>query len=280
MHQIQILKKYGLSVKGERGQHLLIDENIQKKIADFANPEDGQKILEIGPGLGAITELLLKKGADVLAVEQDPQFIAILREELGKIYPNLKIIESDILKFPLSEHFSKRKPVQIVGNIPYYITSEILLYLIENRSMIENACLMVQKEIADRLFAQPGTKSYGRLTLLVRYYADLTRAFEVSRNCFSPKPDVDSTVIGISFRKKMPKTVNENVLFDVIKHGFGQRRKTILNSIGGAFSDKISKAEMEKILNEAGIDHNARAENLLLKDFIRLTELIEKQLKL
>ncbi len=278
MHQIQILKKYGISVKGERGQHLLIDENIQKKIVEFVNPKRGERILEIGPGLGAITELLLERGAHVTAVEQDPQFVVILREELGKNYPDLKIIENDILKFPAGEHFPGKKPVRAVGNIPYYITSEILLYLIGHREIFESACLMVQKEIADRLLAQPGTKSYGRLTLLVRYYADLTRIFEVSRNCFSPRPEVDSTVVLIAFRKKTPKGVNEKVLFDVIKHGFGQRRKTVLNSIGGGFSNQIPKVEMEKIFADAGIAPNARAENLLLKDFIRLAELLEKKL--
>ncbi len=281
MHQIQLLKKYELSVRGIRGQHLLIDENIQRKFAAAVNPKPGETILEIGPGLGAITELLLAAGARVIAVEQDPRFIEILKGELESDYENLTLIHNDILKINLAKFGSGKEKLKIAGNIPYYITSAILLYLIGYRKMIDSAYLTVQREIADRIFAQPATKAYGRLSLLVRFYCDVKRVFEISRNCFSPKPKVDSTVMELVFRGKLPSQVDEAVLFDLIKHGFGKRRKNISNALTDGFSagtgqTKMTKESIKALLAAAGIDEKTRAEELMLKDFIRLAELFPK----
>ena len=271
MHQIQLLKKYELSVRGIRGQHLLIDENIQRKFVESLGPKPTDTIVEIGPGLGAITELLLASGARVIAIEQDPRFVEILKGELAGDYKNLTLIQSDILKVNLSKFASGNQKIKVAGNIPYYITSAILLYLISHQKIIDSVCLTVQREIADRLFAQPATKAYGRLSLLVRYYCDIRRLFEISRNCFSPKPKVDSTAIELVFHPKLPAGVDETLLFDLIKHGFGKRRKNILNAFADGFS--LPKDKLKALLNEAGIPEKTRAEELLLKDFIRLAEL-------
>jgi 16S rRNA (adenine1518-N6/adenine1519-N6)-dimethyltransferase len=272
MHQIQLLKKYGLSVRGARGQHLLIDENIQRKFVSAVNPQPDELILEIGPGLGAITELLLKSGPRVIAVEHDERFVEILKGELGKEFKKFTLIHDDILKFNLKKHVPARSPIKVVGNIPYYITSPILLYLISFRNLISSAYLTVQREIANRFFAQPGTKEYGRLSLLVRLYADASRKFEISRNCFSPKPDVDSTVVELNFRKDLPSNIDEALILDLIKAGFGERRKTILNAITNGFKGRMTKDKAKEIIAAAGLEETVRAENLMLKDFIRLAE--------
>ena len=273
MHQVQLLKKYGLSVRGSRGQHLLIDENIQEKFVSLLRPAKGETIIEIGPGLGAITELLLASGAKVIAIEQDPRFVEILEGELACDYKTLTLVKADILKVDLKKYVRDKSKLKVAGNIPYYITSPILLYLIKHRTAVDSAYLTVQREIADRIFAQPGTKAYGRLSLLVRFYADVRRAFEISRNCFSPKPDVDSTVIELMFHPTLPASVDETVLFDLIKYGFATRRKNILNALSEGFKNQMTKPEMKAILNAAGLRETARAEELLLKDFIRLAEL-------
>lgn len=274
MHQIQLLKKYELSVRGFRGQHLLIDENIQRKFVAAVNPKPGETIVEIGPGLGAITELLLAEGAQVIAIEQDPRFVEILKGELADDYENLSLVHSDILKVNLAKFVSAKKKIKVAGNIPYYITSAILLYLIGCRKIIDSVYLTVQREIADRIFAQPATKAYGRLSLLVRYYCDARRLFEISRNCFSPKPKVDSTAIELVFRQKLPVEIDETLLFDLIKHGFGKRRKNILNAFAEGFS--MPKDKLKTLLSEAGIPEKTRAEELMLKDFIRLAERFPK----
>jgi len=272
VHQIQLLKKYGLSVRGARGQHLLIDENIQRKFVQAVSPQPGELILEIGPGLGAITELLLQSGARVTAVEHDPRFVEILKGELGRDFKTFTLVHDDILKFNLKKHVPARSQIKVVGNIPYYITSPILLYLISFRSLISTAYLTVQREIANRFFAQPGTKEYGRLSLLVRLYADASRKFEISRNCFSPKPDVDSTVVELNFRKSLPSNIDEAVVLDLVKAGFGERRKNILNAITNGFKGRMTKDKAKEIISAAGLEETVRAEELMLKDFIRLAE--------
>jgi 16S rRNA (adenine1518-N6/adenine1519-N6)-dimethyltransferase len=321
MHQIQLLKKYGLSVRGARGQHLLVDENIQRKFVEYVTPKPGETIIEIGPGLGAVTELLLKSGANVIAVEQDSRFVEILETELGREFKNLKLVHKDILKTDLSKFAKKKKSsslralrpplgeargeaisnseiaasampggrlprndakgnalplLKIVGNIPYYITSPILLHLISSRELIDSVYLTVQREIADRFLAQPGTKAYGRLALLVRFYAEARRLFEISRNCFSPKPNVDSTSIELIFHRSLPKSIDETVVFDVIKHAFGKRRKNIVNALSEGFAETLEKKDVKEMVNAAGLSLNVRAEELMLKDFIRLAELLTK----
>lgn len=284
--QIALLKKYGLEIRGFRGQHVLIDPNVQKKIAALAAPRPGEWILEIGPGLGALTGELLVSGASVLAVENDRRFCEILEGELGSDYKGRLWIENtDVLKTTLDQllerarRFTRRrvnsKPpskLKVVSNLPYYITSPVLFWLIGNRARVERAILMMQKEVSDRLLAQPGERDYGRLTLALRYYAEIRRAFEVSRNCFTPKPDVDSSVVVIDFHpaSKFPKGLDENFLFHLIQTAFASRRKTLLNQLGRDSKIGKTRVELSGILQELGLPEKIRGEELLLKDFIAL----------
>lgn len=280
--QVALLKKYDLPVRGISGQHLLIDPNIQRKIIELLDPQPKDWILEIGPGLGALTGGILSTGTNVIAVEKDKRFCDILEGELGGDYKGKFFVENqDVLKTELkkliSRHVSKKKSfpkVKVVSNLPYYITSPILFWLIANRSYVEKTVLMMQKEVGTRLTAQPGNKDYGRLTLALRYYADVHRAFDVSRNCFSPKPTVDSSVLMIDFypQSKLPKGIDENFFFHIVKVAFGARRKTLLNRLTHDEQIEKSREEVVGVLKKLGIPENTRGEDLLLKDFISLAE--------
>lgn len=282
--QISLLKKYGLEVRGVRGQHLLVDPNVQQKIVKLLAPEPREWILEIGPGLGALTGELLASGASVLAVENDRRFCEILEGELGGDYKGRLWIENtDVLKTTLDQllerarRFIRRrinsKPpakLKVVSNLPYYITSPILFWLIGNRARVERAILMMQEEVARRLLAQPGERDYGRLTLALRYYAETCRAFDVSRNCFTPRPDVDSSVVVIDFHpaSKFPKGLNENFLFHLIQTAFAARRKTLLNQWSRDSRVGKSRMELSRIFQKLGLPEKIRGEELLLKDFM------------
>ncbi len=287
--QITLLKKYGLEVRGFRGQHLLIDPNIQRKIVETVDPKPGEWILEIGPGLGALTGEILSAGARVIAIEKDKRFCEILEGEFGGDYKgklsieNADILKTDLKKLLKAPHPSlsrgeraKVKGIKIVSNLPYYITSPVLFWLISNRALVEKATFMMQREVADRLLAQPGDKDYGRLTLALRYYAQVRRAFDVSRNCFTPRPDVDSTVITLEFHpaSRFPKDIDENFLFRIIQIAFGARRKTLLNRLSHDPGLKRPREELVKIFAKLGISETARAEELLLKDFISLADAV------
>ena len=295
--QIALLKKYGLPVRGLQGQHLLIDPNVQRKIVELTGPRPGEKILEIGPGLGALTAELLAAGAGVIAVEKDRRFCEVLEGELGGDYKGrLRVVNEDILKTDIpslrdrrsvilrprsgrriSRSFGPNGPqddvkLKIVSNLPYYITTPVLFWLIENRAHVERAVLMMQREVANRLLAQPGNKDYSRLTLGVRYYAEVHRAFDVSRNCFTPKPEVDSSVVTLDFHpaSRLPKDIDEKFLFHIIKQAFGARRKTLLHQLAHDRRIGKSREELGALLERLGIPEKARGEALLLKDFIAL----------
>ena len=302
--QIALLKKYDLAVRGFIGQNLLVDPNVQRNIVEVVDPRPDEWILEIGPGLGALTAQILSAGARVIAVEKDKRFCEILQGELGADYKGKLLIENaDVLKTDLGKLLkrvsslrgapkgrrsnlkskiasasSKMLPrndgkIKVVSNLPYYITSPALFWLIENRSSIEKSVLMMQREVAKRIMAQPGDKDYSRLTLGIRYYADVHRAFEVSRNCFTPKPDVDSTVVVLDFYppSKLPKGLDEELFFHIVKTAFGARRKTLLNRLTRDSRIGKSREELLRVLNQLSIPENARAEDLLLKDFMTLT---------
>lgn len=270
--QLELLRKYEIGVKGVRGQHFLIDPNIQRKIVHLVDPKPGETVLEIGPGLGAITEELLKSGANVIAVDSDKRFCEILKTEYGKQYPNLKILHADILSVPLNELIPKNEKLKAVGNLPYYITSPILMCLISNRNMVSRAVLMIQKEMAERMAAKPKTKDYGRLTLITNYYAHVERAFNVSPTCFSPKPRVQSSVVKLDFSEHPEAVSNETFLFEIIKYTFLHRRKNILNALAHELKDKYPKGQIETALENSGIHPKKRGEELEMNDFVKLTE--------
>ena len=279
--QLELLKKYEISVRGIRGQHFLIDPNIQRKIIALIDPKPNERILEIGPGLGALTDYLCRSGANVTAIEKDLRFCEILKSEYGYDHKNLTVIHSDILSFRLAQLFSKKESARpnkfkVAGNIPYYITAPILFYLISNRQLIDSAVLMVQKEIMTRLLAQPGSKDYGRLTILARFYGDIEYGFDVSPGCFSPKPRVNSSVFKLTFHEKSPG-VDETLFFEIVKHAFGERRKNILNALFNGFQERRTKPQVDALLKKAGIEPTKRAEELLLKDFLNLAEAFQQE---
>lgn len=278
--QTALLHKYGLAIRGFKGQHLLMDPNIQRKIVETLNLKAGESILEIGPGLGALTQELLAAGANVIAVEKDKKFCEILEQELGAVYKGkLKIICADILKTNWKSLQAAKGKIKVVSNLPYYITSPVLFWLIKNRTRIKQAVLMMQREVADRLLAQPGNKDYGRLTLAVRYYADVQKAFHVSRNCFTPQPDVDSTVLVLDFYppSKLPKGIDTDFLFHLIQVAFGARRKTLLNRFTNDPQIGRSRQELLDLLAQLKIPEKARGEDLLLKDFLALAGSLTSQ---
>ncbi|HXV28297.1 MAG TPA: 16S rRNA (adenine(1518)-N(6)/adenine(1519)-N(6))-dimethyltransferase RsmA, partial [bacterium] len=275
--QIALLKKYGLPIRGNSGQHLLIDPNIQRKIVDCLDLEPRDKVLEIGPGLGALTEEMLSRGAKVWAVEKDQRFVEILKGEFAKEFKGrLEIIHKDILKLKWEEGaFSKIKGKwKVISNLPYYITAPILFYLIDVRRFISKAVLTMQKEVADRLLAAPGSKDYGRLTLAVRYAADVRHLFDISPTCFTPQPKVDSSVLELVFHEgfQMPKNVNEDFLFYLIRLAFSQRRKTLLHILAHDPKIKKKRSQLMEVLESVGLSPSVRGESLLLKDYFSLAE--------
>jgi len=280
--QLELLRKYEITLSGIRGQHFLIDPNIRRKIIELVDPKPGDKILEIGPGLGALTEDLLASGAEIIAVEKDPRFCEILKSEYVDS-KNLNVINSDILSFDFNRLWTKKERakdqrIKVVGNIPYYITTPIFMLLVSNRKRIDSAVLMMQKEIVERFLAMPSSKDYGRLTILGRFYAEIKRAFDVSADCFRPRPRVKSTVITVEFHAKEPE-INEVLFFEVVRHAFGERRKNILNSLSHGFKNRLEKSAVESALKSSGIPVNKRAEELLLKDYLKLAEFFNSEIR-
>ncbi len=279
--QIALLKKYGLPIRGHSGQHLLIDPNTQRKIVDCLDPGPKDRVLEIGPGLGALTEEILNRGSKVWAVEKDPRFVEILKGEFGKDFKGrLEIIQQDILKLKLDEWPPSKGKGQwkVISNLPYYITAPILFYLIGYRKLISKALLTMQKEVAARLLAPPGSKDYGRLTLAVRYAADIHHFFDISPACFTPRPEVDSSVIELIFHtdSQIPKTVDESFLFHLIQVAFSQRRKTLLHLLVRDPALKVERSNLVKIFETLGFALSVRGESLLLKDYFALAEYLAK----
>jgi len=305
--QIELLKKHGFQIRGNMGQHLLIDPNMQRKIVDFLSPGPQDKILEIGPGLGALTGEILKRGAAVIAVEKDPRFIPVLREELSGYGDKFKIIQADVLETDLSvilrpeaEESPKRSFAQrssplgslrmthashsnfkVISNLPYYITAPILLKLVEAREFFSEAVLTMQKEVAQRLAAFPGTKHYGRLTLAVRYGAEVGPGFDIPKSCFAPAPEVDSSVLRLIFHSKtdLLKPREEKFLFDLIRTGFAQRRKTFLNLLCQDPRTGLGREELLAVFKSLGFSEKVRGEELLLKDFMALAAKLKKRVQ-
>ncbi|MFA6600118.1 MAG: 16S rRNA (adenine(1518)-N(6)/adenine(1519)-N(6))-dimethyltransferase RsmA [Candidatus Omnitrophota bacterium] len=276
--QIELLKKYGLSVRGNSGQHFLIDPNMQRKIVALLGEPAEVPAIEIGPGLGALTTHLVERGWRVLAVEKDRKFAEILdREIVPASEGRLEVICADILECDLGKLLRERgvrgSRVQVAGNLPYYITAPILFHLIRYRGAIERAVLTVQKEVAARLTASPGTKDYGRLTLGVRAAADVRHAFDLSPGCFTPQPEVDSSTVVLDFHPPPVKSdaKTEAILFRLIQTAFGQRRKTLLHNLRHDQAFDISREELAGLFEKMGWAPTVRGEELLLKDYVALS---------
>ncbi|MCB9800209.1 MAG: ribosomal RNA small subunit methyltransferase A [Candidatus Omnitrophica bacterium] len=278
--QIELIRKYGLSIRGHLGQHLLIDGNISRKIVDALNPAAGDEVLEIGPGLGALTGELLNRGSRLTVVEKDARFAEILnREYASAMNPHFKVVHQDFMDFDLKS-LGKKQDVKVISNLPYYITAPILMRLLEHRGLFSKAVVMMQKEVAQRFTAMPGSKDYGRLSLKMRYYAGITHLFDVKPTCFTPRPKVHSSVLELQFRKRdeLPKDINEEFLFDLIKLAFSQRRKTFLNLLIRDKTLQIDKQKITEFFESNGMSLKVRGEELLMKDFIRLAQQFQNRI--
>ena len=274
-----ILDRYGFKFSKSLGQNFLIDGNIIKRIVEIAGLDEKSGVLEIGPGFGTLTQLLCKKANKVIAIEVDKSLIEVHKGTLD--YPNLKIIYDDFLKVDVNkliEEEFKGLDVKIVANLPYYITTPIIMKILEEKYKVSKIVVMVQKEMAQRLNSKPGTKNYGAITLAVQYRADTNIAMIVPNSVFMPKPKVDSAVIEFRILPKPRIDVcDEKMLFKVIKASFAQRRKTILNGLSNSLN--FSKDIINESLVSAGINPGIRGEKLTLEEFGRISDEISKRVK-
>jgi len=274
-----ILDRYGFKFSKSLGQNFLIDGNIIKRIVEIAGLDEKSGVLEIGPGFGTLTQLLCKKANKVIAIEVDKSLTEVHKGTLD--YPNLKIIYDDFLKVDVNkliEEEFKGLDVKIVANLPYYITTPIIMKILEEKYKVSKIVVMVQKEMAQRLNSKPGTKDYGAITLAVQYRADTNIAMIVPNSVFMPKPKVDSAVIEFRILPKPRIDVcDEKMLFEVIKASFAQRRKTILNGLSNSLN--FSKDIINESLVSAGMNPGIRGEKLTLEEFGRISDEISKRVK-
>lgn len=267
-----IMKKYGIKANKSLGQNFLIEDEVISRIVENANITNEDLVIEIGPGLGTLTNELIKKAKKVIAVELDDKMIQILQDRFS-LYDNIEIINQDILKVNLNEIISKEKQeigiknAKIVANLPYYITTPIIMKLLEEKTDIETITVMIQKEVADRLCETPGGKQSGAITYTIYYYAEAEKVLKVPNTSFIPAPEVDSEVIKLKIRKNPPIQVkDEEKLFKIIKYAFMQRRKTLINALSQSDINK-SKEEIKNILESLGIKETIRGEALTIQDF-------------
>lgn len=274
---MEIINKYNFIFQKRFGQNFLIDLNILEKIIHGAELTKEDVVIEIGPGIGSLTQVLAENAKKVIAIEIDKKLIPILEETLVG-YDNVTIINEDILKVDIQklvEQYNDGKPVKVIANLPYYITTPIIMGLFENNIPVDTITVMVQKEVADRMQAGPGKKDYGSLSLAVQYYSKPKVVTQVGPNCFIPAPKVGSSVISLK-RLDEPefKVADDKFLFKIIRAGFNQRRKTLVNSISNQESLMISKDAVQQALEKMGLDARVRGEALTLKQFVELTNCI------
>ena len=274
-----IMNKYNIKANKSLGQNFLINEDVVNKIVESSEIGNDDLVIEIGPGLGTLTRYLLDKAKKVICIELDPKMITILNERF-KLYKNLEIKNEDVLKVNLKEIIKEEKEInnieniKIVANLPYYITTPIIMKLLEEELDLESITVMIQKEVADRLIAIPGDKNTGAITYTVFYYTIGEKIIEVDNNSFIPEPEVTSEVIRLTIRNKAPVDVKDkNLMLKIIKNAYMQRRKTLLNSLNNSGIFK-SKEEGSKILKEVGLEENIRAEKLTLQDFANIADKI------
>ena len=270
----EIIGKYQFHFQKKYGQNFLIDSNILDKIIESAQLTKDDCVLEIGPGIGTMTQYLAEQAGEVVAVEIDKNLIPILEDTLSD-YSNVTILNEDILKVDISKIVEERnggKPIKVVANLPYYITTPIIMALFESHVPLLSVTIMVQKEMADRMQVGPGTKDYGALSLAVQYYAKPEIITRVPASCFMPKPNVDSTVIRLTRYEKPPVEVeDEAYLFAVIRASFNQRRKTLANGLANAGNLGVNRQVVEETLDEMGLSRQIRGETLDLKQFTDLS---------
>lgn len=272
-----LINKYGFSFSKSLGQNFLIDENVLNAIVDKSEITKDTGVLEIGPGAGVLTKLLAQKAGKVLAVEIDKALIPVLSESLSD-FKNIVIVNEDIMKTNLKalfeEHFKGMK-VKVVANLPYYITSPVIMKLLESGLKIDSITVMVQKEVALRMAAKPGSKDYGALSVAVQFYADTSIIAKAEPSSFIPQPKVSSTVIRMDIADgEKVKTVDRDFYFKVVKSAFGQRRKTLLNALSNSPYISINKNSILEALNKAGLSPAIRGEKLSIYEFAKLSDIL------
>ena len=281
-YTIEVLQKYNFAFQKRFGQNFLIDTHVLEKIIAASQISKDDFVLEIGPGIGTMTQYLAEYAREVAAVEIDNTLIPILKDTL-KDWDNVTVINDDILKVDIRKLALEKnggKPIKVVANLPYYITTPIIMGLFENQVPIDSITIMVQKEVADRMQVGPGTKDYGALSLAVQYYAKPEIVANVPPNCFMPRPKVGSAVIRLERYEKPPVEVsNEKLMFRIIRASFNQRRKTLVNGLKNSQELSYSREEIEEVLNECGIPLNIRGEALTLAEFASLANAFDKKRK-
>lgn len=271
-----LMKKYNLTANKKLGQNFLIDSEAINEIVASANLSKEDMVIEIGPGLGTLTSMLLEKAGKVIAIELDDRMVKILNDRFS-LYNNFELINDDVLKVNLPELIEKNgqyKNVKVVANLPYYITTPIIMKLLENRLKIDSITIMIQKEVAERIVANPGTKLSGAITYSVHYYAEPEEITIVPNTSFIPSPEVDSEVIKLNIRKNPPVELkDEKLFFSIVKASFMQRRKTLSNGLvnGGIIENKAKAIEL---LKNIGLEENVRGEELTLEQFANLSNKI------
>ncbi len=278
---IAVLQKYGFNFQKKFGQNFLIDTHVLDKIIGAANITKDDFVLEIGPGIGTMTQYLCENARQVVAIEIDKNLIPILEDTLSE-YDNVEVINDDVLKVDLEKLAAEKnggKPIKVVANLPYYITTPIIMGLFEKKVPLESITIMVQKEVADRMQVGPGTKDYGALSLAVQYYAKPQIVANVPPNCFIPRPNVGSAVIKLTRYEEPPvKVDDEELMFALIRASFNQRRKTMMNSLSnglaGISGKQYSKEQLQNALTEAGLPLTIRGEALTLVQFANLSNIL------
>ncbi|MDU5081351.1 16S rRNA (adenine(1518)-N(6)/adenine(1519)-N(6))-dimethyltransferase [Tissierella sp. P1] len=268
----EILERYGFKFSKSLGQNFLIDGNIVRKIVDEGDITSEDYIIEIGPGMGTLTEELALRAKKVVAIEIDDTLLPILDETLGK-YDNVEVIHGDVLKIDIEKLIEENLsggPVKVVANLPYYVTTPIIAKLIEDNLNLESIIVMVQKEVAERMEAGPGGKEYGSLSVFVNFYSKPEIVVKVPKTVFMPQPKIDSAVIKLEIKKELPD-VDKDKFFKIVKAAFSKRRKTILNSLS-TYGFNIEKETIKEALEKLNINVDTRAENLSVEDFIKISK--------
>lgn len=276
----EIIEKYHFSFQKKFGQNFLVDSSILDRIIESAQITKEDCVLEIGPGIGTMTQRLAEEAGAVVAVEIDKNLLPVLEDTLSA-YENVTVINADILKLDLNrivEEHNGGRPVKVVANLPYYITTPIIMALFEKKVPLHSVTIMVQKEVADRMRVGPGTKDYGALSLAVQYYAKPEIVTKVPAGCFMPKPNVDSAVIRLTRYEKPPVEVEDEAwLFAVIRASFNQRRKTLANGLANAGYPGIGRRQVEEVLSAMGLAAAVRGETLTLEQFAELSDRLAKR---
>jgi len=273
---LKILRKHQIHPVKRLGQSFLVDNNITSRIVEASGIGDGDTVVEIGAGLGAMTAMIAPRVKRIIALEIDPKLVKVLDSELGGI-PNVEIVHTDVLRYDFSSPFQGRGKIQVIGNIPYNVSSQIIFRLIEFRGHISSATLMLQREVADRITAFPGTKQYGVPSVITSMYAATSRLMTVPATCFYPVPKVDSAVLGMEMREGPLCPLGDPAVFlETVKAAFAMRRKTLANNLKGMASVRSEGIDISSLLAETGIDGRRRGETLTVEELGRLSEAISR----